>query len=553
VAPSSFLRSQWRVTGRTEALIEKGDRAIRAGGWVLARDSFHAALQIEDSPEALNGLGDALWWLGETHASVEARERAYAGFRRRRDPARAADVALVLCIHYRANVGNAAAAAGWLARAARLIDEFGLEQHLGWLTLMRAGESDPHTSEQLAREAKEIASRSGDVDLELCAIAQIGSALVSQGRVEEGLPLLDEAMAGSLGGEGGSFDTVVFTSCSMIGSCARCAEFERAVEWIRAADRFTRRYGCPFLFVYCRTLYAGVLIATGDWVQAEEELEIALKESEGSQAPVHIGALATFAELRLIQGRLEESERLVEGIEDQAPGVVAAIHLARGRPDVAAAAARRAFDNASADQLDRAVLGELLGEAEIAQGDAASAAARGRDLIQMGSALDCRTIRARGERLVGRAEGSRKHLDAAISEFTRLGMPYEAARAHLILAQVIRVSQPDVAKAEARIALNAFEGLGAGRDADTAAALLRGLGVKAARAGPKSIGTLTKREDEVLSLLGKGLSNPEIAERLYVSRRTVEHHVARILSKLGLRNRTEAAALALRGRSATKR
>jgi len=76
--------------------------------------------------------------------------------------------------------------------------------------------------------------------------------------------------------------------------------------------------------------------------------------------------------------------------------------------------------------------------------------------------------------------------------------------------------------------------------------MLRGLGVKAARTGPRNLGRLTKREHEVLVLLGEGLSNPEIAERLFLSRKTVEHHVARILAKLGVRGRAEAAVLATR-------
>lgn len=87
----------------------------------------------------------------------------------------------------------------------------------------------------------------------------------------------------------------------------------------------------------------------------------------------------------------------------------------------------------------------------------------------------------------------------------------------------------------------------ADRCVDEAAAFLRALGVNASHAATRvGIAQLTKREYEVLVLLGEGLSNRELAERLFLSRKTVEHHVARVLAKLELNSRAEAAAYAVR-------
>ncbi|MGH2794183.1 MAG: LuxR C-terminal-related transcriptional regulator, partial [Actinomycetota bacterium] len=102
-----------------------------------------------------------------------------------------------------------------------------------------------------------------------------------------------------------------------------------------------------------------------------------------------------------------------------------------------------------------------------------------------------------------------------------------------------------VAMIEAQAALSAFEQLGATHEADIAAAAMRELG-GSARTGPKGYGTLSKREEEVLALLAEGLTNAEIAARLYISTKTAGNHVSNILMKLSLRSRAEAAAFAAR-------
>jgi DNA-binding CsgD family transcriptional regulator len=137
-------------------------------------------------------------------------------------------------------------------------------------------------------------------------------------------------------------------------------------------------------------------------------------------------------------------------------------------------------------------------------------------------------------------------LEDALAAFAATGLTYECARTRVVLAQATSGSDRDLAAREAGIALATFDQLGAVREADAVAARLRALGVRAARSAPKGLPLLTRREREVHGLLGEGLSNPTISARLYVSRRTVEHHVSSVLRKLGLNSRAEAAAYAAR-------
>jgi DNA-binding CsgD family transcriptional regulator len=129
----------------------------------------------------------------------------------------------------------------------------------------------------------------------------------------------------------------------------------------------------------------------------------------------------------------------------------------------------------------------------------------------------------------------------AAEEWARLGCPYETAVAlaavddEAALLQAVEVSQS----------------LGARPLANLATRRLRELGANGVPRGPRAStrenpALLTARELEVLQLVAEGLRNAEIADRLVVSRRTVDHHVSAILRKLDARTRVEAVSAASR-------
>jgi ATP/maltotriose-dependent transcriptional regulator MalT len=538
-----------------EEPIAAGNAALGVGRWDKARTAFAAALREHEAADALLGMGEALWWLGESRPSVECYERAYAELRRAGDATRAAWAAMWLSLTYKLDFGNQAAASGWIARAERALQCADPGPLQGWLWLTQAYETtDLAFSRELTERALVFARGLGDVDLELVALGNLGKVLVAMGQVEEGLRLVDEAMAGTLGGERSRLDTVVFSSCSMLAACELAADLERATQWCRVTNAFIRQYGCPFLHAECRTLYGGLLVVTGQWADAERELAGAIRMTRDAYPGMHALALVRLADLRLRQGRLEEAEALLSGPDDYLASALptAMVRLARGESAVAVALLRRRLHYLGEQHLEAAPTLELLVGAYLAGGDIDAATetvarlselARDQDRDHIVARAACAAARLSAVR--GEMDAATGQLEAALERFSQLNLPLETARARLELARVLTTGHPAVAVADARIALAAFEQLGAAADADAAAALLRSLGATG-RTGPKHVGLLTKREQEVLRLIGLGLSNPEIARRLVISRKTAAHHVSSVLTKLDLRNRAEAVAYTTR-------
>jgi DNA-binding CsgD family transcriptional regulator len=541
--------------GAADELISDGWRALAEADWETARSCFERAGELGQTAEVLDGLGRALHFLGDYPRATELTERAFAAYRGEGRVVDAADRARWLAFLHGAISGNMAVASGWMERAAALLAEVEECSGHGWLALDRAPfTSDPEERSQLASAALAIARRFGDVDLEYDALALLGESHVASGRVAEGMKLLDQAMTAVSTGEVVGVVPVSDIYCRLLGACELAMDVIRAEEWMAVAGSFGA--WSDFVSPVCRTHYGAILIAVGRWSDAEQQLLAAVSTFEGSYRGMSGWPLGKLAELRVRQGRFDEARRMAEGYESHPAGrrILAAVALGRGDVVLAEELVGLCLDGETAGDPGCAPVLDLLVQIRLARDDllAASEALERLEAVALGSRNDVACAFA--ELAAGRVRGAEAdesapiHLQAAIRGFTELGWPLEAARAQRELARVLADDAPEAAVAEARSALRAFEQMGASADADAAAALLRNLGA-GGRAFPKHFGELTKRETEVLALLAEGCSNEEIARRLVISRRTAEHHVARILAKLDVRNRSEAAAYAVRKRA----
>jgi DNA-binding NarL/FixJ family response regulator len=542
-----------------------GREALQAGDWATAKEAFEKASVEDDSAEALDGLGRAMWWMKDVRSAIEIRTRAYGAYKKADKPAEAAAIAVWLAREFRTLFRNDPAADGWLARAYTLSAAGDDSPVRGWILLARSeAETDVLDAVVSCRSALDAAREVEDPDLEIVALARLGLLRVAQGEVDSGIAHLDEAMAAASAGEASDLQSVGDAYCALMEAAEMLGDTERFAQWTKAIAQLKGNhgfgplddFGSPTAYrnlsTFCAACCGGMYLVTGRLDEAEDELRRAigdLEESGMDSRCVH--PVTQLGELRVLQGRFEEARALLGRYEDLPEAVrpLAILDLALGSPQPAKARVRHRLTELSDLTVPSLTLLTVLLDAEIVCGDLTAAAQVAKRIHKIASVTKSKRHHAEALYAKGKLsaalsqEESAADLRAAASAFSEVGMALSACRARMQLARVLVESDRPVAITEARAALAAFDRLGAVPDADGAAAFLRELGVKG-RTGPKNLELLSKRELEVLRLVAQGLSNPEIAERLFISVKTAGHHVSSILSKLGLRSRTEAAAYA---------
>ncbi|HZX55514.1 MAG TPA: LuxR C-terminal-related transcriptional regulator [Ilumatobacteraceae bacterium] len=535
----------------------------------VASDPFEQAVrQAEDAvrdnetAEAHRHLG-GLYYVDDRFEEAQQQwEIAFRLFRANGDNRHAARTAMdVAGLHISAH-GHLAAGSGWIERARLALDGVGPCVEWGYLELavMACDRTDIDELLDGANRALLIALEFHDADLEAQALADGGLALVTRGRVKEGMARLDAALAAISAGEVSPIAGGI-AFCSMLTACDRTGDVRRAQEWTAIVTDMIRGHGNRprVLHTHCRIAYGSVLCAAGRWPEAEALMVDALGPSESPTVGHRALTLGHLAELRIQQGRIDEAAELLAPFEDRISSCapLAQIHLRRGQPDLAAAVLHRGLKELHNDALRISPLLSLLVEAELERGDrdAARAAVERLDALAGEAAItpvlvDKHVSRARLLADEGDGGSASADLERAIALLDSDQRPMLVATIRLDLAEVLaRLGESAMAITEARAALSCFQRLGAAPRRDRAAALLRGLG-DTGRTRPQRpddvAGTLSVREQEVLDLVRQGLSNAEIGSRLFISPKTAEHHVSRILTKLGVRSRGEAAAMAVR-------
>jgi DNA-binding CsgD family transcriptional regulator/tetratricopeptide (TPR) repeat protein len=541
-----------------------GRAALDAGDWPQAQQAFERLLAIEETPEALEGLGLAAWWLNLSEIVFDSRERAFRAYRTRGDHTSAARVAVWLAWDSAAFRGEEGVAKGWLQRARRLLDGLPDSREHALLAARASvfallDDGDPEAGQAFAVEAVRIGQAIGAIDYEMVGRALLGFALITTGRVKDGLDELDEVSATILAGELTDRLLIALAGCYLIGACDRARDHARAVQWCDRIKEHSRKWGLKPLFAVCRTQYASVCMWRGSWDEAERELTAACDELAICRPGMTADGRARLGELRRRQGRLDDAASLFgrSGMHPVALLGRAAIALDRGDAQGSVDLIDRHLRRLPmTNRTERAAALELLVRA-VTTGDQKQDLDRARTALEelrgiaagagtpplMASASDAAGLVARA---TADFDTARRELEDAVDRFDESGAPFEAACARIDLASVMeRLGRHDAAVAEldrAIVELTRLDARVVMASAQAARDRLSAPRPASSAVPARDSGGLTARELEVLRLISTGLSNQAIAERLCISEHTVHRHVANTLTKLDVSSRSAAVA-----------
>ncbi len=534
--------------GLVEAL-HTAREAYERRDWVATyarlSDLDSAALQGDDFAR----LAAAAYLTGRINDCVQALQRAHQAHLGGGRLTAAARCAFWLAQTLSA-AGESAIAGGWLARMRRVLDEVPDDVvERGYLQVLmmfrHISEGDFSAAAECAEAATRYGRRFGDSDLLAVGMSSQGRLALYQGRVAEGLTLLDEAMLGVTAGD----VSTIFAGdvyCSMIEACQEISDFGRAAQWTMALTRWCAEQPGLVAFTGQCAVHRGQLMRIrACYPEALQEFSLAIRRYRAAGMPAAAGlAFAERGEVLRILGKFDAAEDAYtearqHGYEPQ-PGL-ALLWQARGRTGAAATAIRRLLAERR-DDVGRSQLLPSGTQILLAADDVDGAGEACAELARIAADFGCAGLSAMADYAAGsvalaRADyaGAIPKLRDAARRWSEMEAPYEVARCGVLIGRALRaMGDEDSAMADFDTARRAFDRLGA---------VPAGREVAALRDSPTP-GGLTAREAEVLRLVAAGKSNPQIADALVLSEKTVARHLSNIFAKLDVGSRTAAAAFA---------
>ena len=352
-------------------------------------------------PAKVLELAQAAYLIGKDRESFDLLIRAHQGFLQRRELRHAGGVAARIASILLGTAGTAQAG-GWIARAARLIDESGEPgPERGYLVLMAARQAvmsgNLGDAESKFSEAAEIAGYFGDVDLVNLARQGHGRVLIERGDVRRGVALLDEVMVAVTASEVSPIIAGIIY-CSVLSACSDLFDLGRAREWTQALIRWCDSQ--PDMVPYrgeCLVHRAEIISLQGVWPEALEAALLACERlSEPPGQPAFGAALYQVAELHRLRGDLEKAEagyrRAADCGRSPHPGL-ALLRLAQGKRDDAMAAIRRVLQEARQRRTRARVLSAAV-DISLACGDIAGARRAADEIDEIAGTIATPLVRA---------------------------------------------------------------------------------------------------------------------------------------------------------------